>query len=335
MVTLKVTRLRHADAWKDFVLIPNEHRIDSKGNEITRGTVCRISVGRGNKRKSDWVIVAGLDSEEPEISLDLNVRTALGVAIDETRDFELTPLSWFARLWFPWRASDPGYRIPAQLGLISFVLGLIGVVLGILAIVPHKEPQRTPILANHSAPTVPISPHATDYVMTAGSLPVKRVGPAKLYPDSKITIGKSDTLNADDLTRRYTENCPGGKEDCTYSQSHRNVPAGERTAVYDNYQVPVGKRKILYGEVDHLYPLCAGGSNDITNLWYQPADEKWNGKNYGYHQKDELEAWVCRQIKVGKLTPKDAYNRLTQDWVKFYLDEGLDNAQEGDEDDTD
>jgi hypothetical protein len=25
------------------------------------------------------------------------------------------------------------------------------------------------------------------------------------------------------------------------------------------------------GEIDHFYPLCAGGSNDITNLWFQPA----------------------------------------------------------------
>jgi hypothetical protein len=43
-------------------------------------------------------------------------------------------------------------------------------------------------------------------------------------------------------------------------------------------------------EIDHFYPLCAGGSNDITNLWFQPATNVWDGKNYRYHEKDDLEA---------------------------------------------
>jgi hypothetical protein len=30
--------------------------------------------------------------------------------------------------------------------------------------------------------------------------------------------------------------------------------------VYDKYNVPQAKRNIANGEVDHLYPLCAGGS---------------------------------------------------------------------------
>ena len=41
----------------------------------------------------------------------------------------------------PWKASDPGYHIPAQLGLFSFllgtVLGIVGVVLG--GILLHEE----------------------------------------------------------------------------------------------------------------------------------------------------------------------------------------------------
>jgi hypothetical protein len=50
------------------------------------------------------------------------------------------------------------------------------------------------------------------------------------------------------------------------------------------------------GEIDHFFPLCAGGSDDITNLWFQPATNVWNGKNYGYHEKDDLEAWVARRL---------------------------------------
>lgn len=60
------------------------------------------------------------------------------------------------------------------------------------------------------------------------------------------------------------------------------------------------------------------GSNDITNLWFQPATNVWNGKNYGYHKKDDLEAWVCQQIKANGLDPREAFDKLTADWVKYY-----------------
>lgn len=89
--------------------------------------------------------------------------------------------------------------------------------------------------------------------------------------------------------------------------------------------MPQAKRNIRNGEVDHFYPLCAGGSNDIENLWYQPAVNEWKGRDFGYHAKDKLETPVCQQIKAGKLDPKEAYQRITTDWVKFYLDEGLED----------
>jgi hypothetical protein len=85
----------------------------------------------------------------------------------------------------------------------------------------------------------------------------------------------------------------------------------------------------------HLYPMCAGGSNDISNLWYQPAVNKWKGKNFGYHEKDELETYVCKQIVAGHLDAKVAYKRLTTDWVAFYLELQLDQSPEGKNEDLD
>jgi uncharacterized protein YgiM (DUF1202 family) len=152
----------------------------------------------------------------------------------------------------------------------------------------------------------------------------QHVGPANLYPDPSMTPGLAATLSVDDLTKTYTDNCPNSKTSCTYSQDHRNVPASVHKKVYDEYNVPADQRNIKDGEVDHFYPLCAGGSNDISNLWYQPAIGDWNGKDFGYHTKDKLEAFICVQIKAGKLDPKEAFDRITGDWVKFYLDEGLD-----------
>jgi hypothetical protein len=162
-----------------------------------------------------------------------------------------------------------------------------------------------------------------------------RVGPAKLYPDTTLTTGVSATLNAADLTKRYTVGCTAGKTDCTYSDSHRNVSDAVHKQVYDEYKVPTAKRNINNGEVDHLYPMCAGGSNDIKNLWYQPAVNMWKGKNFGYHEKDHLETWVCSQIKDHKLEPKEAYDRITKDWVAFYLDQHLDQSKEGPDSDID
>jgi hypothetical protein len=152
------------------------------------------------------------------------------------------------------------------------------------------------------------------------------VGPPQLYPDPTKTPGVAATLIASDLTKRYTAGCPNGKSSCTYSQLNRDVPASVHTQVYDEYNVAAADRNIKYGEVDHFYPLCAGGSNDIKNLWDQPADNQWNGENYGYHEKDKLETYVCEQIKAGKLDPKDAYNRIRADWVKFYMDVGLNSV---------
>jgi hypothetical protein len=154
-----------------------------------------------------------------------------------------------------------------------------------------------------------------------------RVGPARLYPDPALTPGFADTLLALDLTKQYTEHCPSNKASCTYSQAHRNVPRSVHNQVYDEYNVPQAKRNIDNGEVDHFQPLCAGGSNDIKNLWYQPVTNDWKGEDFGFHAKDKLETYICAQIKAGKLDPKEAYKRMTEDWVKFYLDEGLDDDE--------
>ena len=147
---------------------------------------------------------------------------------------------------------------------------------------------------------------------------MSHIGPDSLYPDPKLTPGKAETLKVDDLTDKWA--CKDGTHTvtCTYSQAHRDVRAHEHKDVYDEYKVPAPQRNTKYGEVDHFYPLCAGGSNDLQNLWYQPARSILNGTNFGYHQKDKLESFVCRQIKARKIDPAVAYKRITEDWVKYY-----------------
>ena len=151
-------------------------------------------------------------------------------------------------------------------------------------------------------------------------LPGARIGPESLYPDPQLTPGKADTLDRFDLIRRYPCTPSIHKPSCTYSQSHRYVPKQIHTMVYEEYDVPRYQRNGEDGEVDHLNPACNGGSNDMENLWYQPAINPWEGKNFGYHEKDALEEWICAEVKAGILDPAEAFRKITLDWVAYYLD---------------
>lgn len=141
-----------------------------------------------------------------------------------------------------------------------------------------------------------------------------------LYPNEK-TPGAWATLDPIELNSKYTEGCID-KSPCTYSQAHRSVTQAVRKQVFDEYEVPAEKRNIANGEIDHFYPLCGGGSNNLSNLWYQPlhGGVTINGIEFGYKQKDALETWVCLQIKGGKLKPQEAFDKMTTDWVAFYFD---------------
>jgi hypothetical protein len=161
-----------------------------------------------------------------------------------------------------------------------------------------------------------VSGMAQSRTASAATANAPKVGARALYPTPSMTRGKPETLNTADLNRAWP--CPPKvrKASCSYSQAHRDVPATEKRRVYAEYGV--NPKNHPPGEIDHFYPLCAGGSNDITNLWFQPATNVWDGRNYGYHEKDDLEAWVCQQIKANRLDPREAFDRLTTDWVKFY-----------------
>jgi len=136
-IRLKVKDLQAEDTWKDIVRIPKKHRKDHKGDHVVRGTICCLTVGTNSK----WVVVHGREHDDAVIRMDLNARLSLNVKSETEYDFTLKKLPWLKRLWFPWRASDPIYRLPAQLGLIALilgtVLGLIGILIGLIPIWKH------------------------------------------------------------------------------------------------------------------------------------------------------------------------------------------------------
>jgi hypothetical protein len=142
-----------------------------------------------------------------------------------------------------------------------------------------------------------------------------------IYPNKQLTTGKADTLSAVNLQAAdwCNDHQIGSGPACqqTYSQAHRNVTDAVKKRVYLEYGVSYPQAAGAY-EVDHFYPLCAGGSNDISNLWLEPAHVMANAQDYGFHTKDKLEAFVCVGIKNGTISPQEAYAGITGDWVAYY-----------------
>lgn len=63
-------------------------------------------------------------------------------------------------------------------------------------------------------------------------------------------------------------------------------------------------------ELDHIVPLCLGGSSDPTNLQLQPWDEA--------KRKDRVEVQACRCVCAGKATLSEAQHDLATDWEAAY-----------------
>lgn len=60
-------------------------------------------------------------------------------------------------------------------------------------------------------------------------------------------------------------------------------------------------------EFDHLIPLCAGGSDDIRNVWPQPIGDA--------HLKDAIENEICLSMKAGTMTQAQATQKIYE-WFK-------------------
>jgi len=125
-----------------------------------------------------------------------------------------------------------------------------------------------------------------------------RTGSPEMYPNPQLTPG-------DILETNITIICTVG-----YTATVRDVPLSVRKYVFQEY----GKEyPQLFGtyEVDHFIPLELGGSNDITNLWFEPAP--------GYKLKDKVENWLHDQVCKHGMNISEAQNIIVDDWYAVYL----------------
>ena len=128
-----------------------------------------------------------------------------------------------------------------------------------------------------------------------------KAGPLNLYPNPKLTPG-------DVLTTDSNLVCQKG-----YSKSVRNVPSAEKKQVYMEYNTPYPQPQGA-NEVDHFISLELGGSNDIKNLWLEPALP-----TPGFHEKDKVENYLHSQVCNGSMSLEEAQREIATDWYSVYL----------------
>lgn len=97
-----------------------------------------------------------------------------------------------------------------------------------------------------------------------------------------------------------------------YSKSVRNVPESEKNQVFAEYGI-LSHTTGEY-EVDHLISLELGGSNDISNLWPEPAEPR-----PGFHEKDVVENYLHKQVCQGLMALSEAQKIIANDWTKVQI----------------
>jgi len=119
-------------------------------------------------------------------------------------------------------------------------------------------------------------------------------------PDAACTPGAIfETATTDQI-------CKSG-----YSKDVRDVPDSLKNDVYAEYGVK--SRKPGEFEVDHLISLELGGSNDISNLWPEPAEPR-----PGFHEKDRVENYLHDQVCSGVVPLGQAQQQIATDWRKVF-----------------
>jgi hypothetical protein len=121
---------------------------------------------------------------------------------------------------------------------------------------------------------------------------------AGYFPDPVCTPGQGEQFSLEEL-------CVSG-----FSAGRRDVSEKEKQQVYDDYGV-LSRVSGEY-EIDHLIPLSIGGTNDISNLFPQPAIPR-----PGFKEKDVVENRIHKRVCEGNISLIDAQNGMATNWLQY------------------
>ncbi|MDD4972984.1 MAG: HNH endonuclease signature motif containing protein [Bacteriovorax sp.] len=122
-------------------------------------------------------------------------------------------------------------------------------------------------------------------------------------PNPQLTPGK---LCDTPTTYRYPEHIAYCDRDVTYDTKEILIQKYDEQL---GYHIQTLNRADF--KIDHFIPLCAGGSNDVTNLWPQHKSI--------YEITDPVEPLICAKMATGKLKQADAVKLVVR--AKTYLNQ--------------
>ncbi|GAB2714037.1 hypothetical protein ACX801_18060 [Arthrobacter bambusae] len=132
-------------------------------------------------------------------------------------------------------------------------------------------------------------------------------------PDPKCTPGSTDPT-VTDANIDSTLGRPGG-----YTASVRppeNLTQAAKKQLMAAYGIPWSQASQY--ELDHLAPLCSGGSSDVRNLWPQKnvfLPGTGGPSSMVHNTKDRVEDYVCTAIREHRVTLAPAQQAMTKDWT--------------------
>jgi hypothetical protein len=117
-------------------------------------------------------------------------------------------------------------------------------------------------------------------------------------PDRLLTPGVSRPVSTSEVC---TE---------TYSDNAEVVPASVKQRVFEEYGMPQSKNY----ELDYLISPQLGGTDDVRNLWPEPASASvWIARD-----KDALENRLQQLVCQNKIDLSTAQRDLATDWISAY-----------------
>ncbi len=141
-----------------------------------------------------------------------------------------------------------------------------------------------------------ISIHIVLSLLSIFSTQASAAGKFPKGPELDITYGKTcDRPNS----FRYSEHIAYCNREVTPATKNIIIQEYDQRFGYSISKMPRADFKI-----DHLIPLCAGGSNDIVNLWPQHKSV--------YAITDPLEPIVCMKMSQGRLRQADAVQLILE-----------------------